>query len=163
MFSLITSSTCAQMEFAISNLFQYVNMAIYGCGENFDVSRTLSYFLAFLDRLLIWFSFSKISIGLGEEYSCLHKACFSVSAECCWEVTHDCTPVGIWVHGYRTECILPLFCWYHQWAIMLWNCLPEQSKYDLPLHCSEEKGKTCRLHPCAMWISFDLSPNPGVL
>lgn len=26
------------MEFAVSNLFQYVNMALYGCGENFDVS-----------------------------------------------------------------------------------------------------------------------------
>ena len=24
------------MEFAIGNLFQYVNMSIYGCGENFD-------------------------------------------------------------------------------------------------------------------------------
>jgi hypothetical protein len=37
-----TLAASLQMEFAISNLFQYVNMAIYGCGENFDVSMSIS-------------------------------------------------------------------------------------------------------------------------
>jgi hypothetical protein len=31
-------SSRGDMEYASSNLYQYVNMAIYGCGENFDVS-----------------------------------------------------------------------------------------------------------------------------